>query len=168
MRHWAAAANITISNGTTSTDIEDDFKDMLNGLESSDVRMIRPAWFMHPTRKNHLINLRDSNGNLIYPEMRGANPMLYTFPVFVTTSIPNNLGAGTDSELYLADMVDAVIGEATDLAIDADASASYVENAVMQSAFSRDETLIRAIARHDFAMRHRESVSVKTGVAWGA
>ena len=36
----------------------------------------------------------------------------------------------------------------------------------MVSAFTRDETLIRAIAEHDFHMRHDEAVSVITGVVW--
>lgn len=168
MKNWAIAGNVTVSNGILSTDIEADFKDLINGLENNNVRLLRPAWFMHPSRKNHLINLRTSTGNLIFPEMRGASPTLYSYPVFVTTSIPNNLGAGTDSEVMFADMVDAIIGEATGLEIAVDSSAAYVENGNVQSAFSRDETLIRAISRHDFAMRHGESVAVKTGVAWGA
>jgi HK97 family phage major capsid protein len=167
LRSWALPGNVTTSNGTTATDIEDDFKDLLNDLESADVRLIRPAWFMHPTRKNHLRNLRDANGNLIYPEIRGANATLYGWPIFTTTSLPANLGSGSDSEIMLVDMVDAIIAEASNLEIVVDGSASYVEAGTMKSAFSRDETLIRAITRHDFAMRHAESVAVKTGVAWG-
>jgi len=122
---------------------------------------------MHPSRKNHLWILRDDNGNLIYPEMRAVNPSLHGYPVFVTTSIPNNLGGGTDSELYFADFADALIGEATSLEIAVDGSAAYVENSEVKSAFSLDETLVRAITRHDFAVRHRQSVAIKTGVAWG-
>lgn len=168
IRYWAAAANVTATNGTSATNIEADFKELLDSLESADVKLIRPVWFMHPTRKNHLRNLRDANGNLIYPEMRGNNPNIYGYPVFTTTSIPANLGGGSnESEIYFVDMVDAIIGEASGLEIVVDSSASYVEGGQLQSAFSRDETLIRAIARHDFAMRHRESAAVKTGVTWG-
>jgi HK97 family phage major capsid protein len=169
MRHWATPANILASAGTTSDNIEEDFKDLINALENADVRLIRPAWFMHPSRKNHLRNLRDANGNLIYPEIRGPAPTLYGWPVLVTTSIPANLGVGGDeSEIYFADMVDAIIAEVMGLEIVVDASASYVEAGNLQSAFSRDETLIRAISKHDFALRHRESVAVKSDVTWGA
>lgn len=169
LRSWALPGNLIPMTGTgTATDIETDFRDLINALESADVRLIRPAWFMHPTRKNYLRNLRDANGNLIYPEMRTTAPTLYGWPVFTTTSLPANLGGGGDeSEIMLVDMVDAIIGEASDLEIVVDASASYLENGVLKSAFSRDETLIRAISRHDFAMRHAESVAVKTGVTWG-
>ena len=110
MRHWAA--NVTATAGETSDNIETDFKVLLNNLEDADVRLLRPAWFMHPSRRNHLRNLRDSNGNLIFPEIRSTSPTLYGYPVWVTTSIPKNLGSGSDeSEVYFADMMDMIIGE---------------------------------------------------------
>ena len=168
IRNWVAASNITASNGLTSTDIEDDFKDLLNDLEGNDVRLIRPAWFMHPSRKNHLRNLRDANGNLIFPETRGPSPTLYGWPLLVTTSIPSNLGVGADeSEIYFTDMIDVIIGEADTLEIVASSEGAYVEGGNVKSAFSRDETLIRAITQHDIAMRHDVSGAVKTGVLWG-
>lgn len=167
IRHWAA--NAIPTEGTTATDIEEDFRNLLNALETKDVRMLRPAWFMNPRSRNHLRNLRDANGNLIYPEIRATSPTMYGFPVFSSTSIPINLGSGSnETEVYLVDMVDAIIGEASSLEVSVDAAASYIENASLQSAFSRDETLIRAIMRHDFAMRHAESAAVTTGVTWGA
>lgn len=168
MRYWAASGNVTSTNGTSTDQIEQDFKDMLNALEGADVRMISPAWFMNPTRKNGLSILRHSGGgNLIFPTLSGANPTLYGYPVFTTTSLPNNLGGGTETEVMFADMSDAIIGEVSSLQIVADPSAAYVDGGEMKSAFSQDETLIRAITRHDFAFRHRESVAVKTAVAWG-
>lgn len=169
LRYWAQAANITATNGTSATNIETDCKDAINDLEGNDVRMIKPAWFMAPRSKNHLVNLRDANGNLIFPEIRGGSPTLYGWPAFVSTNIPTNLGSGgNESELYLVDMVDAIIAEASGLEIAVDSSASYVDSGSLVSAFSRDETLIRAISKHDFAVRHEESVAVKTGVTWGA
>lgn len=167
MRYWVAPANVSASNGTTPELIEQDFKDLLNALESADVRLIRPAWFMHPTRKNHLSVLRHANGGqLIFPGLTGASPNIWGYPVFVTTSLPANLN-GDESEVMFADMADGIIGEVSGLQIVVDTSAAYVEGGEMHSAFSRDETLIRAITRHDFAFRHRESIAVKTGVAWG-
>jgi HK97 family phage major capsid protein len=167
MRYWAAPQNVTASNGTTTDDIEQDFKDLLNALEGADVRLIRPAWFMPPTRKNALGILRHTGGgNLIFPDLKGASPNIWGYPVFTTTSLPNNLN-GDECEVMFADMADAIIGEVSSLQIVTDAGAAYVDGSEMKSAFSLDETLIRAITRHDFAFRHRESVAVKTGVAWG-
>lgn len=169
IRNWALAANITASNGTSATNIEDDFKDLINSLENNDVRLLRPVWFMHPRSKNHLFTLRDANGNLIFPEIRGPSPMLYGWPVFISTNIPRNLGGGAnETEVYFVDMIDAIIGEATTLEIQVDSSASYLDGSTLVSAFARDETLVRAISRHDFAMRHDESVALKSDVTWGA
>lgn len=172
MRYWAQASNIQASGGTTAALIEADFKALLNDLETNDVRMIRPVWFMNPRSKNHLVNLRDASGNLVYPELRNTagspQASVLGIPAMVTTNIPINLGGGTATEVYLVDMADAIIGEATGIEIAVDSSASYVESGSLVSAFSRDETLMRAISRHDFAMRHAESVAVTTGVTWGA
>jgi HK97 family phage major capsid protein len=172
MRYWAQASNIQASAGTSAVNIETDFKALLNDLETNDVRMISPVFFMNPRSKNHLINLRDTNGNLVYPELRGTagspNGTVLGIRAMMTTNIPINLGGGTASEIYLVDMNDAIIGEATGLEIAVDSSASYIESGSLVSAFSRDETLMRAISRHDFAMRHAESVAVTTGVTWGA
>ena len=65
-------------------------------------------------------------------------------------------------------MNDAIIGEASGLQIAVDSSASYVESGSLVSSFSRDETVIRAIQRHDFAMRHDVSIAIKNAVIWGA
>ncbi len=167
LRYWALAANITATNGTTATQVELDCKELIDALESANVRMIAPVWLMAPRSKNHLINLRDANGNLIFPEIRGSAPSLYSYPVFTTTNIPTNLSTN-QSEVYLVDMADVIIGEASGLEIAVDTSASYVESGSLVSAFSRDETLMRAITRHDFAVRHEESIAIKTGVTWGA
>jgi HK97 family phage major capsid protein len=69
LRNRVASANVSASNGTTATNIEDDFKDLLNALEGNDVPMRRPVWLMSPRSKNHLLSLRDANGNLIFPEL---------------------------------------------------------------------------------------------------
>lgn len=168
MRFWAG--NVGGTNGTSSVQIEEDFKDAINFLELANVHMIRPAWFMSPRSKNHLINLRDgTSGELVYPEIRNAKPTVFGWPVFVTTSIPVNLGGGTnETELYLADMSDVIIAESSSLEIAVDSSASYLENGTLVSAFTRDETLIRAISRHDFAVRHDASIAVINAITWGA
>lgn len=167
MRYWVAPQNVTPSNGTSPDDIEQDFKDLLNALETADVRLIKPAFFMHPTRKNFLSILRHAGGGqLLFPNLTGPTPNIWGYPVYVTTSLPNNLN-GDETEIMFADMADAIIGESSGLSLVVDPSASYVDGGEMISAFSRDETLVRAITRHDFAFRHRASIAVKTNVAWG-
>ena len=170
LRHWALPANILATAGTSAANVETDFKDLVNQLETQNVRMIRPVWFMSPRSKNHLMVLREAaGGNLVFPGMGNQPLSIYGWPVFVSTNIPSNLGGGTETEVYLVDMADAIIGESTTLEIAVDASASYLDSTgQLVSAFARDETVMRAIELHDFAVRHQESVAVKRNVTWGA
>ena len=169
LRYWAASANVTATNGTSAANIEQDFIDLIEDLEGSNVDMTQPAFIMSSRSKNHLLTERETaGGNLIFPGIRDAQPNVLGIPVFVTNNIPNNLGGGTETELYLVNMPDVIIGEVGTLELTVDASASYVEGANLVSAFSRDQTVIRAIMHHDLAVAYEEAVAVKTGVAWGA
>jgi len=167
LRYWAGSS--FASAGTTAANIENDLVKMINTMESANVDMSNPVWLMSPRSKNTLLTLRDGSGNLIYPEIRpGSDGMsrLYGWPVFTTTNIPTNLGGGSDTEVYLVNVPDLIIAEQGGLEITASDEASYVEGANLASAFSRDQTVIRAIVRHDFAVQYPEAVVVMTGVAW--
>ena len=170
LRYQAASGNVIASGASGATDaagIEADLIAAINALESSNVDMTGPAWFISPRTKNNLMKLRDASGNLVYPELRSANPTIYTFPVYVTTNIPTNLGTGTnESEIYLANMPDTLIAESGGLEITADTSAAYIEGGTLVSSFSRDQTVVRAIVRHDFTVLYPESVAVLTGVLY--
>lgn len=169
LRYWAPAANVIPANGTVNlANVTADLSLLLDTLESADVRMIRPGWLMAPRTKNYLMQLRDGNGNFAYRDemLRGT---LWGFPFAVTTQIPTNLGVGGDeSEIYFVDFADAILAEVEGLMLDTSEEASYVENGTLVSAYSRDQTLIRAIQLHDVGMRHDASVAVLTEVTWGA
>ena len=165
--NWVPAGNTFAANGTVNLDnVTADLGTAVLNLEENNVRMIRPAWLMSPTTKQYLMTVRDGNGNYAFRDemMRGT---LWGFPFAYTTQIPANLGVGTnESEVYLVDMADAVIGEAADIMLDVSTDAAYVEGGATISAFSRDQTVVRAISEHDFGMRHDASVSIITAVKW--
>jgi len=166
---WALAGNkIVASNGDTLQKIETDLSKAILALEGVDANMLQPGWMMSPRTFRYLEALRDGNGNKVYPEMK--DKMLKGYPVGTTTQIPNNLGAGANqSEIYFVDFGDCFIGEDETLLIDYSKEATYKDSdGNMVSAFQRDQTLIRVIAKHDFGPRHVESISVLTGVTWGA
>lgn len=168
IRNWAIAPNILVANPTVNLDnVTKDLGDMVLALEVANVRMIRPVWFMSPKTKQYLMTVRDGNGNYAFRDemLRGT---LWGFMFKSTTQIPSNLGGDSDeSEVYLVDMADAVIGESTSMTIDASSEAAYFDGAQVQSSFSRDQTVIRAIAEHDFVMRHDLSIAIMTEVTWG-
>lgn len=170
LRNWALAANVlTVNPSVNLANITIDLSNMVNQLEQGNVGMTNPGWLMSPRTKNFLMSIRDGNGNFAFrEELLGMT--LWTWPVAITTQIPNNLAVtGTnESEIYLADFDDVVIAESSDIIIDASPNAAYFDTptAAVVSSFSRDETVVRAISRHDFGMRHDASVVVSSDVDW--
>jgi HK97 family phage major capsid protein len=90
------------------------------------------------------------------------------YPVEVTNNVPINLGSGSDSEVYLIDFNECVIADSFQLRIDASEAAAYKVGANLVSAFSQNQTVIRAVAGHDFGMRRVKAAAVLTAVTWGA
>ena len=168
MSHWANPANITSSAGTTDANIDTDIRFCLASLLNNNVLMTNPAWFMSPRTRLFLEFLRNpTTEQLVYPEV-SLKHQLKGYNIFETNNIPNNLGGGTATELTLADMADAVLAEEQGIELLLSDSASYYNGSTLVSAFSQDQTVIRAIAKHDFCLRHDRSVSQVTGITWGA
>ena len=167
LKSWVPAANVTTANATVNlANVTTDLGAAVLTLMGGNVRMIRPAWFMAPRSFMYLATVRDANGNMAYREelMQGR---LWTYPVGITTQIPVNLGTtGNSSEVYLCDMADAVIGEATSLLLDTSAEAAYHDGSAVVAAYSKDQTVIRAILEHDFGMRHNASIAMLEEVRW--
>lgn len=168
-RFWALAQNVLVaSDGTTIAKVDQDLNKMILLLENANANMVAPGWMMAPRTKRFLMAMRDGNGNKVYPELDSGN--LRGYPVGTTTQIPTNLGdAGNESEIYFVDFADCFIGEAESLEIDYSKEATYTDSdGKTVSAFQRDQTLIRVIAKNDFGPRHVESIAVMSAVTWGA
>lgn len=168
IRNWAVAENILVANPTVNLDnVTKDMSDMILALEDANVDMVRPTWFMNPKTKQFLMTIRDGNGQYAFRDdmLRGT---FWGFPFKTTTQLARNMGTGGDeSEMYLVDMSDAVIGESLEMTIDASGEASYFDGQQLQSSYSRDQTIIRAISEHDFVMRHDKSIAILTEIKWG-
>lgn len=144
--------------------VTNDLARMELAILNADVPMIRPGWIMAPRTALFLQNLRDGNGNFAFPEM--ANGQLRNKPYRITTQVPTNIG-GSGSELYLADFAQVVVGEHMGIEIALSTEAAYKDaSGTMQAAFSRDETVMRAIVQHDIGLRHLAALAVLTGVTW--
>jgi HK97 family phage major capsid protein len=164
-----AASNILAANATVNlVNVTNDLGRLELALLNANIPMTRAGWIMAPRTYIFLMNLRDGNGNYAFPEVQ--NMQLRGKPIRFTTQIPTNLGGGTnESELYLADFAHVVVGEEHGIELAISTEAAYVDaNSQMQAAFSTDETVIRAIAKHDFGLRHLPAVAILTGVTWGA
>lgn len=167
LRNWLGN-NVFAANATVNvTNIEADARKAEEFLWAADIPLIMPVWEMAPRTFLYLRDLRDGNGNLIYPSLQGTAPNWRGFPVEVTNNIPINLGGGSDeSEVYLVDYGYVMIAESFGIRIDASDTAAYKVGSEMKSAFSLNQTVIRAIGGHDFAVTRAKAVSVITSVKW--
>ena len=169
IRYWAATvlnATVTVNLANTVTDLGR----LIVALMNYNIPLTKPAWMMAPRIWNYLMTLQNSNGFYVFREEMMAG-RLWGYPFGVSTHVPINLtdrGGTAESELYFVDMDDVVLGESLNLLIDASQEAAYVQGTTMVSAYSQDQTVIRAIQEHDLVMRRNESAAVLIGCTWGA
>lgn len=171
LRYWAPGGNIIMANATVNLqNVATDLGKLMQQLMDADIPMVKPSWIMSPRTKNFLMTLLTTTGNFIYKDEM-AQGTLWGYPFGVTTGIPSNLdatGAATndESEIYFVDVGQGLIGEAESLMVDASREAAYYDGSSVQSAWSRDETTVRAVAEHDFVMRYDKAVAILNGVDW--
>lgn len=144
---------------------------LVNKLDSADVTELKRRWFMHPRSFNYLNNVQNGLGNYVYRDELSKGTLL-GYPFSKTTQIPNNLWdqTGTQQDLsfiILTEMIDAMILDSMQLELAVSREGTYIDaNGLTQSAFTNDQTIIRAIAEHDFQMRQPAAVAVLQGVRW--
>lgn len=166
LRNWAVAANLIAANVTINlANVVQDMGKLRLALRKANVRFLRAGWIMSPRTENFLMTLMTVNGVYAFRDEMNTGK-LWNLPYKCTTLIPENLGAGSDSELYLADFADVVIGEVPNIVVETSTEASYFDGTQLQSAFSLDQTVIKMIIEHDLGVRHQESIAVLTGVQW--
>jgi HK97 family phage major capsid protein len=128
------------------------------------------VWIRTPRSKNYLLNVQNSNGFYVYREEMTQMKTLLGVPWKTTTQIPINITVGSNSdtsEVYLVSMSQAMLFDSMRLEIAVSREGTYTDaNNNLVSVFQTDQTLIRAIAEHDFHMRHDEAISIITGVRW--
>lgn len=167
--NWIATANKFEANKTVSlANVTIDLAKAIYCLRKNETKFLNCGWILSPGSELYLKTVRDSNGNFAFKgEMDQGR--LFGFPFGVTTQVPDNLGDGEDeSEIYFVDFADAAIGESSRVEIEISSEAAYYDGSNVVSAFSLDQTVLRAIARHDFAMRRNTSGAVIQAVTWGS
>ena len=172
LRYWAVNANVIAANTTLSlANTFSDLGKLMQQLMGADIPMSRPSWIFAPRIYNFLVTILNSNGVPAFKDEMVSSKTLWGYPFGVTTGIPTNLdftGSDTDdeSEVYFVDIDQCLIGEGETMSIEASREAAYHDGSAVQSAWSRDETVVRAIAEHDFVLRYDKAVAILAGVDW--
>lgn len=167
LRFQVPSVNVIASAGTnTLADIEGELGNAELALRDKDIRLVRPGWLISPRTERRLKTIRTGvNENYAFrDEMKGGT--LNGHPFAVTTQIPEDLGGGTETEVYFCEFSEVVVGESLDLIVEASSVAAYNDGVALRSAFSRDQTVIKTLMQHDIGMRHDFGVAVITGVEW--
>lgn len=161
---------ITSTYAYTLTTVNNELLGAINRLDQANVPDSRRTWFMNPRSRNYLLGLQNSLGVYVYKEelSRGT---LFDYPVKTTTQIGTNYydasGHTNTSFVMLVEMTEALLLDSMSLELAVSREGSYVDSGGSTvSAFQNDQTLVRAIAEHDFQMRHDASVAVIQAVAW--
>jgi HK97 family phage major capsid protein len=126
------------------------------------------AWIFSPRTRYYLELLQDGNGNNAIFATELAQGMLWGIDFVDTTQIPDNLGGGDESELYLYNKNELMIGDHMQLEVTVAPNGTYEEGGAAKSGLSRDETPIRVLSAHDSKLRHNVSAACVTTLRWGA
>jgi HK97 family phage major capsid protein len=170
-------ANSTGGNFITSTEaytlatVANELGGLMNRLDTANVPESRRMWFFHPRIKNYLYNVQNSLGVYVYRDEMNLGKLL-GLPFKTTTQIGTNYHNANSSNntgtfIFLAEMDEAMILDSMSLELFVSREGSYVDSGGSTvSAVQSDQTIIRAIAEHDFQLRHLQSVAIDQGVLW--
>jgi HK97 family phage major capsid protein len=164
--------NFITSNETyTLATVAAELGGCVNRLDTANVPDDKRTWFMHPRSYNYLFNVQNSLGVYVYREELLTGKLL-SYPFKKTTQIPTNFydATGTNKDcsfVFLVEMDEALILDSMSLELAISREGMYVDSTgATVSAFQNDQTIIRAIAEHDFQMRHDQSVACIQTVRW--
>lgn len=194
LKHWIAASNKFGANATVNlANVTIDLGKAIQKLMAADVPLIvpqfpagagggstiqpitaRPGWIMSPRTYMYLTTVQNGQGFYAFrPEMMQGT--LWGFPYRVTSQVLETLAAsgadtgGAQSELYFGAFAHAVIGESMGLMVDASQEAAYADSGgTVRAAFSMDQTVVRVLAEHDFALRYDKAFALIQNLTWGA
>jgi HK97 family phage major capsid protein len=164
--------NFITSNETYSeTTVVNELTGMINRLDTANVPDRRRVWFFHPRTYNYLFGLLNAMGLYVFRDELSKGT-LYGYPFKKTTQIPTNIwdATGTNHDcsfIILAEMNETMILDSMSLELAVSREGTYADaNGNTVSAFQFDQTLIRAIAEHDFQLRHDSGCAVLQFVRW--
>jgi HK97 family phage major capsid protein len=161
------ASNVFNSTGTTTAQKVADLTKAIRLVDESNVPLDSGGWCMSPRSKWSLFATLDANSNFVFAAQL-AMGMLLGFPARSTTQVPNNLGGGSDSEVYFGAWNDLIIGfdKTTPMQVEAFPNGAYFDGAAVVSGISNDTTPIRLMEAHDVLARHDNTFARIDAVGW--
>lgn len=144
-----------------------DLVKLIRLVDESNVPLVSGGFAMSPRSLWSLASTVDANSNLVFAAMINQG-MLFGFPFGRSTQIPNNLGGGSDSEVYFGAFNDAILGfdVGTPFTVEVFINGAFFDGSTVVSGISSDQSVIRALEGHDVSLRHDQAFAQLTGVQW--
>ena len=171
LKNWIHADNKFASGGATLALVTTDLGDAMQKLMDAEINLtpqqggtgdlnINAGWIFHPRQWKFLTTVQTGLGTHAFRDemLRGT---LWGYPFRVTTQCEN-------TTVYFGAFSHAVLGESLNMMVDASQEAAYHDGSAVVASFSLDQTVIRVIAEHDFALRYDKAFALITSVTWGA
>lgn len=164
---WINSSNYFNSTGTTTAQKIADIVKAVRLVDESQIPLDSGGWVMSPRSKWSLFATLDSNSNYVFAAQLALG-MLLGFPLRSTRQIPNNLGGGSDSEVYFGAWNDLIIGydKTTPMQLESFPNGTWFDGSALVSGVSNDTTPIRLLEAHDVVLRHDNTFSRIDAVAW--
>ena len=141
--------------------------DIVKLLMSGNIPMTTMGWLFTPRTWGFLWSVVDGNGNAVF-QAEMSTGKLMGFPFIVTNQIANTYDTTADaSRLILGDWAQAIIAEAQMVQAEVFPNGTYESGGVAVSGISRDQSVVRLLASHDFNVRYNTAF-VSAKVRWGA
>ncbi len=166
IRNQIAAANAKAIAGATAANIESDLRSRVTVIQQANIMIIAGYWIMPPRTIAHLADLRDANGNKIYPSI-DANNTLLRYPILMTNQVPINLGGGGDeTEILFGNGPSVLVANGSDAEVRVSIEGSYQSGNDHFSLIQRNEMLIHMELYADVKLERDAAFSVLTGVTY--
>lgn len=151
----------------TLAEIRKELAKAVRTLMENNMPFSRMGWIFAPRTWAYLWSITDGNGNSVY-QAEMAQGRLLGYPFLVTNQIPItqtwSVDGSTDvSSIFFGDWNQFLIGESMGLQVEVFPNAAYDLSGTVVSGISKDQSVIRAMMKHDFNTRFTKShVIVKT------
>lgn len=165
LRSQVATANVSAITGTSSAQIEADLRTCVTRLQAANIMITGGYWIMAPRTRGLLADIRDANGNKIYPSIDNNNTLL-GYEILMTNQVPVNLGAGSDSEIMFFDGPSIVVANGSDAEVRVSIEGSYQFGTEHRSLVQRNEMLIHMELAADIKMERPTAGRILTGVTY--
>lgn len=159
----------TNSIAPTYTQIDSDAKKLELSMINANLPMTGAAWVMAPRVLMYMRDLRDANGNKVYPTLEGASPTFRGRSVFATTQFPINGGGATDeSTIALIAFGHIMYGDSMAMQMKITRDATIVNGGTTINTWQQGVMGLAVEWEHDVGSRYLEAVAKLTAVRWGA